>query len=45
VGLYKKHEFLVFKGIVCALKKVIFEKKKTATPRTEQEKIVRGAKL
>jgi hypothetical protein len=28
VGLYKKHEFLVFKGIVCALKKVIFEKKK-----------------
>jgi hypothetical protein len=32
VGLYKKHEFLVFKGIVCALKK-LYLKKKTATPR------------
>jgi hypothetical protein len=37
VGLYKKHEFLIFKGIVCALKKVIF-KKKTATPRGEARK-------
>jgi hypothetical protein len=37
VGLYKKHEFLVFKRIVCALKKLYF-KKKTVTPQGEARK-------
>jgi hypothetical protein len=38
VGLYKKHEFLVFKGIVCALKKVIFKKKKPLHPGRSKKK-------
>jgi hypothetical protein len=38
VGLYKKHEFLVFKGIVCALKKLYFKKKNRYTPGQSKKK-------